>query len=74
MSECLLVTVDTALGVAAVVASLSGLVMTIFSYCRGSKDATRKAEEECHRLLMAEQRVAEALSLELHELRMRDTE
>jgi hypothetical protein len=67
-------TVDTALGVAAVVASLSGLVMTIFSYMSGRKDATRKAEEECHRLLMAEQRISENLSLELHELRMRDTE
>jgi hypothetical protein len=70
----LLVTVDTWLGLAAVVASLSGLAMTVFSYASGRKDATRKAEAECHRLLMEEQRVSERLSLELHDLRMRDTE
>lgn len=66
-------TVDTWLGVAAVVASLSGLVMTIFSYASGRKDATRRAEELCHDKLLAEHRVAEQLSAELHELRMRDT-
>ena len=68
------VTVDTALGVAAVVASLSRSGDDdLSSYVAGRKDATRKAEEECHRLLMEEQRITEALSLELHELRMKDS-
>ncbi len=66
----LAVTVDTALGVAAVIASLSGLVMTIFTYISGRKDATRKAQAECHKLLMEEQRISERLSAELHQLRM----
>ena len=62
--------VDTALGVAAVVASLSGLVMTVFSYISGRKDATHKAEMLCHEKLMAEQRVSEELSTQLHEIRI----
>ena len=67
----LAVSVDTLLGAAAVVASLSGLAMTVFSYVSGRKDATRKAENECHEKLMAEQRASEKLSDELHELRMK---
>jgi hypothetical protein len=62
--------VDTALGAAAVLASVAGLAMTIFSYVGGRKDATNKAEVVCHEKLMAEQRVSEKLSDELHTIRM----
>ena len=61
---------DPALGTAAGLASVAGLGMTIFSYISGRKDATHKAEQLCHEKLMAEQRVSEALSDELHTIRM----
>ena len=44
--------------------------MTVFSYVSGRKDATRKAEQLCHEKLMAEERVSESLSRELHDIRM----
>ena len=47
-----------------------GLAMTVFSFISGRKDATRRAEELCHEKLLAEHRVAEQLSAELHALRM----
>jgi hypothetical protein len=67
----LAVSVDHLLGAAAVIASLAGLAMTVFGYVSGRKDATHKAEMLCHEKLLAEQRVSEGLSTELHELRMK---
>ena len=65
---------DTLLGTAAVLATLSGLSMTFFSYISGRKDAARKAARECHEALIAEQRVSEDLSRQLYEIRMKETE
>jgi len=47
-----------------------GVFLTVYSLRSGRKDATRKAEEECHQKLLAEQRVSEQLSGELHQIRM----
>ena len=61
---------DVLLGFAAALTSIMGVFLTVYSLRSGRKDATRKAEEECHQKLLAEQRVSEQLSGELHQIRM----
>lgn len=60
----------TLFGLVAALTSLLGSAMAILSYVGGRRNAAEKAAQECHEQLLAEQRVSEQLSRELHELRM----
>jgi len=58
------------LGLAALIASFTGVIATIFSVRYSRKDATKKAEMECHDRLLKVQRDAEKFSEELYNYRM----
>jgi len=58
------------LGLAALIASFTGVIATIFSIRYSRKDATRKAEMECHDRLLKVQRDAEQFSQELYNYRI----
>lgn len=64
------VSADTLLGVAALLASFCGIILTIVSVRSGRKDATAKAEAECFEKLMKLQREAETISSELYQFRI----
>ena len=64
------ISADVLLGLAALLASLCGVILTIVSVRSGSKSATQKAEQECFEKLMGIQRETEKISSELYQLRM----
>jgi hypothetical protein len=65
----------TLFGVAAAVSSISGVVLAILSHRAGAKSAKEQAAKETHEQLLAARAEAEALSAELHKLRLeRDAE
>ena len=61
---------DVLLGAAALLLSLAGVIATVAGVRSGRKDATAKAESDCHERLLKEQRVSEELSNQLHDLKM----
>jgi len=58
------------LGLAALIASFTGVIATVFSIRYSRKDATRQAAQQCHEKLLQAQREAETLSEELFTMRM----
>lgn len=60
----------TLFGAIAAFSTLLGVSMTILSYISNRHSSAEKATVECHQNLLDEQRRSEALSAELHELRM----
>ena len=58
------------LGLAALIASFTGVIATIFSIRYTRKDATRVAAQQCHEKLLEAQRQAETFSQELFNYRM----
>lgn len=68
---------DTLLGVAAILTAIGGGAASIYSIVaskkeasKQAKDATAKAQAECHERLIKVQRESEAISEELHQLKM----
>ena len=59
------------IGAIAAFSSLLGVAMAILSHVSTRRNAAEQAQRECHEQLLAEQRVSERLSTELHELRMK---
>ncbi len=65
----------TLFGMAAAFSSIAGIVLAWASHRQGQKAARRQAETEVHQQLLEARKEAEALSAELHKLRMeRDAE
>jgi len=60
----------TLLGIAALIASISGIVSTIVGARKSAKEAREKAEEECRERLKAARAEAEEAAFELHRIRM----
>lgn len=60
----------TLFGLAAALSSVVGVVLAILSHRAGAKSAERKAEQETHEQLMAARSEAEALSAELHKMKL----
>jgi hypothetical protein len=60
----------TVFGLVAAFCSLSGVFLAWAGHRMGRKAAERKAEQETHEQLLAARKEAEALSAELHKLRM----
>jgi hypothetical protein len=60
----------TLLGVAAILASVSGLVTTVFGLRKSRNDERAKAEAECLERLKVVRKEAEDAAAELHELKM----
>lgn len=65
-----LVDANILLGLAALLASLCGVILTIVSVRSGRTDATKKAQTECYEKLMVLQREAEKMSSELYDYRV----
>jgi hypothetical protein len=61
----------TLFGLAAAVSSLVGVWLAVLSYRTNRKSARNKAEQETHEQLLAARAESEALSAELHRLRMK---
>lgn len=66
----LAVTESTVFGAAAAFSTLIGVALAILSHLSNRKSAERQAERETHEELLAARAESEALSAELHKLRM----
>jgi len=57
-------------GIAAIITAIGGVITTIVAHRKSSKEATAKAEQECHDRVLALQKESEGLAEELHTLKM----
>jgi uncharacterized protein YciW len=60
----------TALGIAATVSTLIGIVLSVASYIANRRTAAERAAEEAHAKVMEAHAESERLAEELHKLRM----
>ena len=67
----MLVPPETLFGAAAAFTSLAGIGLAIWSHISTQRSAAAKAARETHDALIAEERLSEHLSKELHDLRLK---
>ena len=64
----------TLFGAAAALSAVVGVVLSVFGWISGRRNAAETAAKECHEQLLAARAESEQLSSELHKLRMRHDE